>query len=270
MNAEQIWLYGGACCYLAGAYLSLLEVLRRRPYAGWVQLLLLAGAASIGAAIAERWVELGHGPFLSMYEILVSSLFSLGALYGLAHWRFPEIRAGAPVALAVILVLLLWIGVVERDSLPLPPTYETPWLWAHVLTGKLFLGACLVAASLALLVLLPTAWRASLMGVWPLPAQTMDLLVWRWLILAFLCHSAMLVAGAVWAQDAWGRYWDWDPLETWAFATWLVMAAGLHARAAFRLHSRTGSAIVMVTFVLAFLTFFGVPFISLAPHQGAV
>ena len=80
----------------------------------------------------------------------------------------------------------------------------------------------------------------------------------------------MLIAGAVWAQDAWGRYWDWDPLETWAFATWLCMAGGLHLRAAFGLRPRLGSAILLFSFVMAFLTFFGVPFVSLNPHQGAV
>jgi len=270
MTAESMWLYAGACCYLVSAYLSVREVLQRRSSARWIQVLLLVGATLIGAAIADRWVRLGHGPFLSMYEILVSSLFSLGMLYGIAHWRFRDIRGGAPVALGILTLLLLWTGSVHRDSMPLPPTYETPWLWVHVAAGKLFLAACLVAVSLAVPVLLPGARGARLLSPWAVHTQRLDQLVWRWLTLALLFHSAMLVAGAVWAQDAWGRYWDWDPLETWAFMTWLVMAGGVHARAVFRIRSRVSSSIVVVTFVLAFLTFFGVPFISVAPHQGAV
>ncbi|MCU7863707.1 MAG: cytochrome c biogenesis protein CcsA, partial [Candidatus Thiodiazotropha sp. (ex Lucinoma borealis)] len=90
------------------------------------------------------------------------------------------------------------------------------------------------------------------------------------LALAFLFHSVMLVTGAVWAQDAWGRYWDWDPLESLAFGTWLVMATGLHTRAAFSVRPRTGSALIVGAFMLAFFTFFGIPFISINPHQGAV
>ena len=270
MSGELSWLYAGACCYLLGAYFSVGEVLRQRPAAGRIRALLLCGAVLIGAAIGDRWARLGHGPFLSMYEILISSLFSLGLLYGLAYWRFRDIRSGAPLALGILIILLVWTAVVQRDSLPLPPTYETPWLWIHVAAGKLFLGACLVAVSLAVLVLLPRGWRAPLLAIWPVQAPRLDQLVWRWLTLAFVFHSVMLVAGAVWAQDAWGRYWDWDPLETWAFVTWLVMAGGLHARAALGIRSRAASAIVVVAFVLAFLTFFGVPFISLAPHQGAV
>jgi len=80
----------------------------------------------------------------------------------------------------------------------------------------------------------------------------------------------MLVAGAVWAQDAWGRYWAWDPLETWAFVTWLTLAGFLHARASLKLAPAAGAAMIMAVFVVAFLTFFGVPFVSMAPHKGAI
>jgi len=82
--------------------------------------------------------------------------------------------------------------------------------------------------------------------------------------------SLMLIAGAVWAQDAWGRYWAWDPIETWAFLTWLMLGAALHVRITFKPSPRRGAILVLATFVLGFLTFFGVPFITMAPHKGAV
>ena len=80
----------------------------------------------------------------------------------------------------------------------------------------------------------------------------------------------MLIVGAVWAQDAWGRYWGWDPLESWAFATWVALAALLHARATLRPSPALHGAWLAGVFVIAFLTFFGVPFISTAPHKGAL
>jgi ABC-type transport system involved in cytochrome c biogenesis permease subunit len=88
--------------------------------------------------------------------------------------------------------------------------------------------------------------------------------------IGFIFESLMLVAGAIWAQDAWGRYWAWDPLETWSFLTWLVLGIGLHARVTFKLSPRTGAILVISVFVIAFLTFFGMPFISTTPHKGAV
>jgi ABC-type transport system involved in cytochrome c biogenesis permease subunit len=86
---------------------------------------------------------------------------------------------------------------------------------------------------------------------------------------AFICHSFMLVAGAVWAHSAWGHYWSWDPLETWTLVTWLMLGGTLHARATFRnMPQGMGHVLVLAAFAVAFLTFFGVPFFSIAPHKG--
>ena len=92
---------------------------------------------------------------------------------------------------------------------------------------------------------------------------------YRLLAFAFCFESLMLVFGAVWAQDAWGRYWAWDPLETWAFLTWLCVIFVLHWRLN---HPRKAIYALLVSgcFVLAFLTFFGVPFVSTAPHKGMI
>jgi ABC-type transport system involved in cytochrome c biogenesis permease subunit len=87
---------------------------------------------------------------------------------------------------------------------------------------------------------------------------------------ALVFESLMLIAGAVWAQDAWGRFWAWDPLETWAFVTWIALSAAVHARLSWQLGPRAGALMIVAVFVIAFLTFFGVPFVSLAPHKGAV
>ena len=88
--------------------------------------------------------------------------------------------------------------------------------------------------------------------------------------LGLIFETLMLIVGAMWAQDAWGRYWAWDPLETWAFITWLTLAFALHMRFTLKTLPRTGAMMILAVFVLAFLTFFGVPFITTAPHKGAV
>ncbi len=270
MTLFQVFLYGAALCYLLSGYLVVCEIVYRKLHGPAIAASVLSGAGCIAAAIALRWSHSGQGPFLTLYEILISSLFSLGLIYGFVYWRSVQIRASAPFALAVILLLLFWTANTNPGTLLLPPTYETPWLWVHVVSGKLFLGFCLVAASSALLLLLPAKWLRPLTDLRPVHHHELESLIWRWFSLAFVFHCMMLISGAVWAQDAWGRFWDWDPLETWAFATWLVMAAGLHVRSAFRVSRKTASVFVVGAFLMAFLTFFGVPFISTAPHQGAV
>ena len=98
----------------------------------------------------------------------------------------------------------------------------------------------------------------------------LDRLAWGFMMAAFIFHSLMLIAGAVWAQDAWGRYWAWDPLETSAFITWLAMGLALHARLTWRVPVWLSCVAVFVVFALAFTTFFGIPFLSETAHKGAV
>jgi ABC-type transport system involved in cytochrome c biogenesis permease subunit len=222
------------------------------------------------AGIAMRWLRLGHGPFLNMFEILASSLVSLGLAWRIASWRLPAVRDSAPVALTVLAVMAAWLLTVHPADTHLPATYEMGIMWFHILLGKIFLGCALVATAVAGVILARAgAWGRARFARMPADA-TLDALAWRLMLAALVFESLMLVAGAIWAQDAWGRYWDWDPLETWAFVTWLALSAAVHARLTWRLGPRAGALMIVGVFVLAFLTFFGVPFVTIAPHKGAV
>ncbi|MDH3812015.1 MAG: cytochrome c biogenesis protein CcsA, partial [Gammaproteobacteria bacterium] len=230
-------------------------------YAGVVMLL--------GAAITGRWIRESQGPFLTLYDILLSGVFSLALMFLLISVLVPAVRGGWLVASPLLLILGVWLTGVSELAMPLPGAFKTPWLWAHVLSGKLFLGFCLVAAATASAMLISGAgsgaWSAKLT---PLPEES-EKMIWVLFFAAFICHSFMLVAGAVWAHSAWGHYWSWDPLETWTLVTWLILGGTLHARVTFRnMPQGMGHVLVLVAFVVAFLTFFGVPFFSIAPHKG--
>jgi ABC-type transport system involved in cytochrome c biogenesis permease subunit len=244
-------------------------VLGKRPER-FVLGLMLLGLALHTAAIGVRWERLGHGPFVTMYEILSSNVWSLMLAFSLAYWRLPPIRAVAAVVMPVLFMMMGWLLLTYPGEAKLPSTYHTPWLYIHIGFGKVFLGAVLVAVGMAGAILLrelPSAARR-LAG---LPASPrLDELAYRFMALGLVFETLMLIAGAIWAQDSWGRYWAWDPLETWAFLTWLMLAGAIHARLAFKIGPRLGAMLVLATFCLAFLTFFGVPFISQSAHKGAV
>ena len=260
MDTERLLILAGGYGYLVLAISSLSQRFRR-----WLDPGLGLLSAVLAAAIALRWQRLGHGPFINLYEILLSNLFSLGGLYLLIRtWR-PQVRIADSVVAGVLALLGLWLVQVPALDSHLPPTYETPWLWLHLITGKLFLAFALVAAGLGGVII-----GRALVTHPHEETEKIQVQAWRWLGVALVFHSMMLVAGAVWAQDAWGRYWAWDPLETSAFLTWLAMAFALHARSAWRPGQLVTALLFWGVFVLAFLTFFGVPFISQAPHQGAI
>lgn len=221
-------------------------------------------------SLSLRWQTLGHGPFTTLHEILSSSLWSLSLVQAVAWWRWPALRCAWRPTAVVLMLLAAWLLATDPAPGHFPPTYDTPLLYLHTVVGKLFLGLLLSAAALGTIPLLRrSAWGRRHLAAAP-PGPVLDRLSHGFAASAFVAESLMLIVGAVWAQDAWGRYWDWDPLETWAFATWLALAATLHGRVTFRPRADVQAACLAGVFVIAFLTFFGVPFISLAPHKGAI
>jgi len=255
----------GAC---AGS--TLLVLRRGRPTWPLTAAALAAALALHTLALAARWGTQGHGPFTTLHEILSSNLWSLALVYAIAAWTVREVRSALTIALLPLAVLAAWLMASHPGPGHLPPTYDTPLLYLHTLVGKLYLGLLLVAAALGLLpALARSSWGRRLVPQGPLPARC-DELAHRFAAFAFVFDTLMLIVGAVWAQDAWGRYWAWDPLESWAFASWIALAAALHARATLRPRPEVFGWMLAGVFVLAFLTFFGVPFLSTAPHKGAI
>lgn len=270
MELELSILWAAIITYVVSGTTAIFGVvLRRRPeryVLGFLILGLLLHAVSIGL----RWARLDHGPFLNMFEILSSNVWSLLFVFTIVYWRIKVIRPIAAVVMPVMFVMMGWLMVTNPGESHFPPTYHTPLLYIHVGLGKVFMGAVLVAVGMAGVIMLRAAGIGrERMANLP-PDERLDDLAYRFMALGLIFETLMLVVGAIWAQDAWGRYWAWDPLETWSFITWLTLAFALHMRFTLKTRPRTGAVMILTVFVLAFLTFFGVPFITTAPHKGAV
>lgn len=258
MNDEPLLLWLAVLAYIASGSAAIVALVFRRRLERAVLAALLLAVALHGVAIALRWERVGHGPFITLFEVLSGNVWSLAAIFALAYWRLPAIRVTAAFVMPVLFLMIGWLLVSHPGEGHFPPTYRTAWLWVHVGFGKVFLGALLVAVGIAATNLARG------------PDERLDRLALRFLALGFVFETLMLIAGAIWAQDAWGRFWAWDPLETWAFLTWLALAATLHARSAFPVTPRASAVMVLAVFTLAFLTFFGMPFVSTAPHKGVI
>jgi ABC-type transport system involved in cytochrome c biogenesis permease subunit len=170
----------------------------------------------------------------------------------------------------VLWVLGSWVLTLEPVPSHFPATYYNEWKWVHVFLGKVYLALLLIGVGLGGVMILRRFTRTER---WfrAMPADdVVDRLAWRVMILALVFDSLMLIAGAVWAQDAWGRYWQWDALETSAFATWLALALGIHLRLTYRIPPWISGAMIIGVFILAFTTYFGMPYLSPAAHKGMV
>ena len=279
---ELPWMWAGLFAYALATLLAFRSVwvlgagsavtgvaLPSRQSERWILLFIISGVVLLTIALAVRWERLGHGPFVNLYELLMSQLFSLGLIYAIVYWRVPSLRSSAVVVLPLIWILGTWILFIDPADSRFPPTYHNNWLWAHVGFGKVFLSFCLVAAGLAGVILLRAIPRFA-RSFSHMTDAALDQLAWRFMMLALVFDSLMLIAGAVWAQDAWGRYWSWDALETSSFLTWLSIGAGIHVRLTYKIPTKVGALVILAIFGLAFTTYFGAPYYSEAAHKGVI
>ncbi len=269
MRSEDLFLYAGMALYILASLAAVRVALRDGRRYTLPMTLVTAALAVHSLAIVLRWLRLDHGPYVNLFEILSSNIWSLHLAVLLACLAFREIRPALGTVLPVLQVLVLWLLTVPATDGEAPVTYATVWLAVHVWLGKVFLGCVVVAVGLCLVVLARKAFRRLAFPSMPASAA-LDEFTYRLVLVAFVFESLMLVAGAIWAQDAWGRYWAWDPLESWAFITWVAVAAYLHYRVMRKPSPAVNAVIVVAIFGIAFSTFFGMPFISTAPHKGAI
>ncbi|RLA35958.1 MAG: hypothetical protein DRR15_06055, partial [Gammaproteobacteria bacterium] len=130
---------------------TVLEYLRanRRRSSNIVTMSLLAVTTVVlFCAVLARWLREGQGPFLTLYDVLLSNLFTLNLIYLVIYMRFVRTRVSAMVVFPFFVLLGIWLLNLPSAAVPLPDTFDNPWLWMHVLSGKLFLGFSLVPAAL--------------------------------------------------------------------------------------------------------------------------
>lgn len=221
-------------------------------------------------ALGARWERIGHLPVVNAYEMLSANLWGLMVAVAIGYWILPRVRAFAAIVMPVVIMIMAWMLLKPTDESSLPPTYDTIWLFVHIGFLKLFLGCAFIALGIAGIIILRwadigTERFANLPG-----DKALDQRAYRFMALALIFDTLGLVAGAIWAQDAWGRYWSWDALEVWSLITWLSIGLMLHVRAQLRTSPATNSVLITVTWVIAFFTFFGIPFVSTALHKGMV
>ncbi len=196
--------------------------------------LMLLGFILLFVAVVARGLSNGHVPWGNMYEFSITGALAFTGAY-LAALRKYDLRwLGLFISLAVLLTLGTAITLLYRDSAPLVPALKSTWLVIHVIAAIISGGVFLLSNVIAGAYLyLDSRERGVGRPAWAtrLPSlEVLDQLSYRLVAFVFPLWTFSVIAGAIWAESAWGRYWGWDPKETWAFITWVAYAAYLHAR----------------------------------------
>lgn len=196
--------------------------------------MMILGFLLLFAGVIARGLSAHRVPWGNMYEFSITGALAFSGAYLYALVKYKLRWLGLPVAIAVLLTLGTAITVLYRPSAPLVPALKSTWLAIHVsaaiASGGVFLLANCVAATYLMLDRMESKGARK---VWAqkLPSlDTLDQLAYRLVAFVFPLWTFAVIAGAIWAENAWGRYWSWDPKETWAFITWVAYAAYLHAR----------------------------------------
>jgi cytochrome c-type biogenesis protein CcsB len=234
--------------------------------------------AHVGGLVA-RGLAVHRLPWGDMYEFIVALtcvavIFFLGLMI-----KYRAYYLGLFVVGAVVVALGLAQTVIYTAAGPLVPALQSYWLSIHVTAITLAVGTYFVAFVLGVVYLFadrherrakagrPVAGE----GIWSrLPAaEVLDRLSYRTVMFAFPMWTFGIIAGAIWADQAWGRYWGWDPTETWAFITWVVYACFLHARATAGWRGRKATAIQLVAFGCLLFNMIGVSLFITGLHSYA-
>ena len=182
-----------------------------------------------------RGISAHRVPWGNMYEFSITGALAFTGAYLVALWKYKLRWLGLPVSIAVLLTLGTAITVLYRPSAPLVPALKSTWLAIHVsaaiASGGVFLLANCIAATYLILDSYESKGLPRPNWAKQLPSlESLDQLSYRLVAFVFPLWTFAVIAGAIWAESAWGRYWGWDPKETWAFITWVAYAAYLHAR----------------------------------------
>jgi cytochrome c-type biogenesis protein CcsB len=200
------------------------------------------GAILLGTGIIFRGFSAGRPPIGNMYEFSLAAGFAVSLAYCLLSLTRDLRWLGVFITVPVLLDLGLALTVLYTDSAQLVPALNSYWLAIHVTAAIVCMGAFTVGAALSGLYLVAQAaedrvaaglepGRSAALAQRIPSADRLDLMAYRIHAFMFPIWTFAVIAGAIWAEAAWGRYWGWDPKETWAFITWVIYAAYLHARA---------------------------------------
>ncbi|GAA1975580.1 c-type cytochrome biogenesis protein CcsB [Isoptericola halotolerans] len=252
------------------------EAAPRRRAAGIAMATTWLGTAMLLAAIVLRGLAAGRTPWANMYEFTMVGSFIALVVFLLLNVRRDVRFLGAFVTGLVTLFLVVGLNSFHVAATGVQPALQNYWLVLHVGVAIAATGIFTVSFVMSALQLLrdvrdegsPFLSRPGFRWLdrTPVPA-TLESMSFRLNAVGFVMWTFTIIGGAIWAEDAWGRYWGWDPKEVWSFVIWVVYAAYLHARTTRGWSGRRAAWFVVVGYACVLFNFTGVNLIFNGKHS---
>jgi len=259
------FVYGFAAFLYIASWIFKKQILGK-----FATIVTIAGLCGHTAGIIMRWVEsyklgIGHAPFSNMYESLIFFSWVICIFYIIVEKKYGNRVIGAfiiPLSFWAMAYASLSPNISDRIQ-PLLPALQSNWLIAHVISCFIGYAAFALAFCISIMYLLKEIDKESknsFLALFP-KSEILNELNYQLIMFGFLFLTVGIITGAVWANSAWGRYWGWDPKETWSLITWFVYAILLHARMMRGWDGKRIAYLSILGFIAVLFTYFGVNYL---------
>jgi cytochrome c-type biogenesis protein CcsB len=272
LEIQIILLWASVTFYVVATVLNFISIVFNKPrlmaVTPW---LALIGFVPHTAAIILRWVQTGHFLYWGKYEVYNSQAWGVIGIYLLIMLIKPTLKIIGTLIFPVAFFTTGIALVSSPEVQVVPSSFLTYWLVVHVAFAKLAYGSGLISAFFGGVYLV----RLNKMKKRPdrtvpdwLPSlESADYYTYRFAIFCFITLSIMIGAGSIWAYKAWGRYWGWDPVETWSLVSWFAYGILLHLRATMGWKGKKVAWLSIVAAMFVVFAFFGLPLIYDTIHE---
>ncbi|HSU36991.1 MAG TPA: c-type cytochrome biogenesis protein CcsB [Propionibacteriaceae bacterium] len=225
------------------------------------------------AGVVLRGLAAGRAPWGNMFEFTITAMVLVVGVYLVMVWRSGLRWLGLPVTLLAAVGNGLAITVFYVAVAPLVPALHSVWFIIHIVAAATSGAAFNLGALMSILYLVKKRAedRGAVKGYlgWVPTSRRIDELAYRFHAFAFPLWTFTVAAGAIWAEYAWGRYWGWDPKETWALVTWVIYACYLHARSTAGWRGRRAAVIAIIGVASFWFNFIGINLLVSGLHSYA-
>lgn len=217
------------------------------------------------AALLYWWRVTGHGPYLARNEVLSADAWIALTVFLIFVRLYPKIRI-ASLLIFPSVFLLIALGVFFSPHITtLPPTFKSVWLAFHITFYKIALGTVIIACAFSIFYILKK--RKTFPWLDRLPdLDVIDLYAYRFAGFAFIFWAIAMLAGSIWAYQSWGRFWGWDPVESWSLLTWILFGIYLHLRRFYRWSGEKAAWLYLLCLVFSLIAIFYTAHLSTSIH----
>lgn len=256
MTEAEVFVQGCvAALYLFAAMLMLGSLGARDRLDRLAVAIALVGVILHVILFGVRWNEIGQVPIVTRYEDMTVDSLLIAVIYLFARWHLPQLRPAGAFVFFLAAIGVAFALAYSRSHLPMGPSLRTNWLIIHAQLNSFALGVGTLAAGVQL------AWVFGKASGADIEALAGRILAW-----AFFLWAAMVAAGSYWASLAWGRYWGWDPIESWSLATVLAYAFVLHLRQKRAWRGKRGAVVALLPYFMMVFTTYGLLLVRGSVH----